>query len=135
MMILIRKIISCGKMLMLHALVVGLESSVFMKRLEIMQSLAPLPFDYPAKGCLSISFGLATETMLAVLVRHSIQMLLADVKVWIKPDRNKSMLFPNSAMVGMQGGAGRPADLLGLPAKIALAGICVCDVGFMQINL
>ena len=98
MMILIRKIISCGKMLMLHALVVGLESSVFMKRLEIMQSLAPLPFDYPTKGCLSISFGKATETMLAVLVRHSIQMLLADVKVWIKPGSNKSMLFPKSAM-------------------------------------
>jgi hypothetical protein len=42
--------------------------------------------------------------MLAVLVRHSIQTLLADVsgvadvKVWIKPDSNKSMLFPNSAM-------------------------------------
>ena len=81
MMILIRKIISCGKMLMLHALVVGLGSSVFMKKLEIMPSLVPLPFDYPTKGCLSISFGKATETMLAVLVRHSIQMLLADVMV------------------------------------------------------
>jgi hypothetical protein len=41
--------------------------------------------------------------LLAVLVRHSIQMLIADVmvwlwKVWIKPDSNKNMLFPNSAM-------------------------------------
>lgn len=61
MMILIRKIVSCGKMLMLHALVVGLESSVFMKKLEIMPSLAPLPFDHPTKGCLSISFGKATD--------------------------------------------------------------------------
>lgn len=64
MMILIRKIISCGKMLMLQSLVVGLDSSVFMKKLEIMQSLVPLPFDYPAKCCLSISIGKATEVML-----------------------------------------------------------------------
>ena len=59
-----------------------------------------MSFDYPAIGCFvwqprrCCQFWLLVylHPIVTLLVRHSIQMLLADVKVWIKPgSNNKSM--------------------------------------------